>query len=308
MTGNKRSFEGLDPVSPQGTFADKKAKTEPNPPRFHPNNAYQIVPEGDLILYTPGESLRGPVADAGDASFLVSSTHMKLASPYFKARLSTRWLMCGSSRTCGPDVASDAQTAHTVEQAWGAFQTLFHYARAKDQDSKTGNLELRFIIQDQTEMTTELYDDWFKTQLAAKTSAERIGTKIDELQLADAGKKFMKNKLTRVLGELLEEEFEIPATPAHIAEDVAGPSSSSAVASSSTVVAGPSSSVAVTAPSSAVAGSSAVVAVAGLSGPSSFAAITGSSSSAVIAKPSSSDGAPPAKRVKIEPKETSSKS
>lgn len=137
----------------------------------------------------------------------------------------------------------------------------------------------------QTEMTTELYDDWFKTQLAAKTSAERIGTKTDELQLADAGKKLMRDKLTRVLGELLEAEFEIPATPAHIAEDVAGPSSSSAVA-----------------------GSSAVVAVAGPSGPSSFAAITGSPSSAVIAKPSSSDGAPPAKRVKIEPKETGSKS
>ncbi|KAJ5328923.1 hypothetical protein N7452_009313 [Penicillium brevicompactum] len=92
MNGNKRSFEGLDPVSPQGTFADKKAKTEPNPPRLNPNNAHQIAPEGDLILYTPGESLRGTVADAGDASFLVSSTHMKLASPYFKARLSTRWL------------------------------------------------------------------------------------------------------------------------------------------------------------------------------------------------------------------------
>lgn len=56
-------------------------------------SALQIVaPDGDLILFTPGANL-GTEADptTGDASFLVSSTHLKLASRYFKTLLSARW-------------------------------------------------------------------------------------------------------------------------------------------------------------------------------------------------------------------------
>lgn len=51
-----------------------------------------IAPDGDLILFTPGANL-GTEADptTGDASFLVSSTHLKLASRYFKTLLSARW-------------------------------------------------------------------------------------------------------------------------------------------------------------------------------------------------------------------------
>lgn len=56
-------------------------------------NVQQIAPDGDIILRTPGESLATTEAgpDNGDASFLVSSAHLKLASPFFRALLSTRW-------------------------------------------------------------------------------------------------------------------------------------------------------------------------------------------------------------------------
>ncbi|KAJ5555417.1 hypothetical protein N7535_007852 [Penicillium sp. DV-2018c] len=55
---------------------------------------YSIDPDGDIILYTPDDPLIVP--NKGDVlgnygRFLVSSRHLALASPYFKAMLRTCW-------------------------------------------------------------------------------------------------------------------------------------------------------------------------------------------------------------------------
>lgn len=54
------------------------------------NEPQQIDPDGDLVLYTPGHSLN-KAEPSVDAEFLVSSKHMKLASPYFRGLLSEKW-------------------------------------------------------------------------------------------------------------------------------------------------------------------------------------------------------------------------
>lgn len=54
------------------------------------DNPHQIDPNGDLILFTPGYSIE-TTDTADDAHFLVSSKHMKLASPYFQSLLSDSW-------------------------------------------------------------------------------------------------------------------------------------------------------------------------------------------------------------------------
>jgi hypothetical protein len=55
----------------------------------------QVDPDGDVVLHTPGfttyvSSFQSPIR-IKDTSFLVSSKHLKLASPYFKSMLSDRW-------------------------------------------------------------------------------------------------------------------------------------------------------------------------------------------------------------------------
>lgn len=56
------------------------------------NGVYEIDPDGDLILHTPGYCIETDErSDASDTTFLVSSKHLKLASPWFKAFLSDCW-------------------------------------------------------------------------------------------------------------------------------------------------------------------------------------------------------------------------
>lgn len=87
MTGKEEIDE------PSGPSTLQAIPAEPAAPELDPKKAYQIAPDGDIILYTPGEtpSSSGPPQPVQNVSFLVSSAHLKLSSKYFNTLLSDRW-------------------------------------------------------------------------------------------------------------------------------------------------------------------------------------------------------------------------
>ncbi|KAJ5328922.1 hypothetical protein N7452_009312 [Penicillium brevicompactum] len=88
MTGKEEIGEPSGPSTPH-----KSPEIEPAAHEFDPKKAYQIAPDGDIILYTPGKSPSpfGPPEPVQSVSFLVSSAHLKLSSKYFNTLLSDRW-------------------------------------------------------------------------------------------------------------------------------------------------------------------------------------------------------------------------
>lgn len=87
MTGKQEIYEVPGPSTLQAI------PVEPAAPELDPKQADQIAPDGDIILYTPGEkpSSSGPPQLVQTVSFLVSSAHLKLSSKYFNTLLSDRW-------------------------------------------------------------------------------------------------------------------------------------------------------------------------------------------------------------------------
>lgn len=90
MSAPKRSHTEAnpnEPVPPNKRQNRESAAMTPNA-----NGVHEIDPDGDLILHTPGYSIETDErSDASDTTFLVSSKHLKLASPWFKASLSDCW-------------------------------------------------------------------------------------------------------------------------------------------------------------------------------------------------------------------------
>lgn len=83
----------------------------------NPSFDYVVDPDGDIILFTPGAFLPNTTAGRVEeclTRFRVSSKHLKLASPYFKAMLQNCWaegrdlLTNGSAEIpvhiCSPDI------------------------------------------------------------------------------------------------------------------------------------------------------------------------------------------------------------
>ena len=87
MSTVKRAHEQADPN--KTTPANKRVNPGPDDGSTGANSVCQIDPDGDLVLYTPGNRLSAD--DEHDATFLVSSKHLTLASAWFKAYLSDRW-------------------------------------------------------------------------------------------------------------------------------------------------------------------------------------------------------------------------
>jgi hypothetical protein len=77
----------------QNATSDTECEQGPATTTLDPGDAQQIDPEGDVILFMPGYCIKNKkiISSGTEAQFLVSSKHLKLASPYFKSLFADRW-------------------------------------------------------------------------------------------------------------------------------------------------------------------------------------------------------------------------